>query len=852
VLALAVGLASAAPAQDAPQAAPAPAAAPPAPPAAQPAPAADAAAADFDRRISRMLSAAWLADLFVFTLDKDISDEGYESVLQLARRCASLAPDRRPAWDMVLVLADQIESGKPELAREARREALAALARLDPADDVVRLARIGDAIDSHPTAEARVRAYESVLAPQNRPAIGAPAAARLAYQLASLESRIGNTELFARWLGDAVKTDPSFPAAAQAAAGFFRMRVNDPAADVELLSIALDANPRDLSTWSAMLTVLLDGGAFRGAERIARLAIAVADAERRPETTYALTGDLATALWGSGQRDAALRELELRMGRLTDEYRRNIALRDPTITVERLNREFPPLPSSLSIAMLALNQAKGRTAEVASLVERASRGTDAEIRRAESQGAGPEEVGALELQRATTALLFAKDVSTVPAMLEKAEKAGALGAEAKARFTAMLDWRQGRGEKAMAALEPMRSSDPLARFVYASLLQDAKRLPEAANEFRALAQGAVGTSLGLLALDRLAQALGQDSLLTSQLSAAVAERAKALDDSLDRSLPRAIDAIVESPMRALVVDLEPSATSVGPYQPLSFRLRLRNDSRLPLAIGNDAPIGGKVTLRAAASRAGQNDPPELPPQPILIDRRLRLEPGASIDVTVDADLTTIGLLLNIHPLDPHLINVAFVTNPASATGGFAPGFMGTVSSAPPIQSTGVNVTEAWLRESLEAIKAPGSADAVVRLALLAHAAAAEDRVPASMKAEIPAIWDAVLKAWAALPDRAKAWVVAVLPKETPAMAPLLDAVRGSPAREVLSSWAVTRVVDPADPMLDVCRRSGDEALATFADATKWVLERRAKRAIEEVGIEADRKRAAPAPGGAKP
>ena len=820
-------------------------------PAAAPTPAA-APDADFDQRMSRMLSAAWLADLFVFTLDRDISDEGYESVLQLARRCAALAPDRRPAWDMVLVLADQIESGKPDLAREARREALAALAKLDPADDVVRMARIGDAIDSHATAEARVRAYESVLAPQNRPAIGAPVAARLAYQLASLESRIGNTELFARWLGDAVKTDPSFPAAAQAAAGFFRMRVNDPAADVELLSIALDSNPRDLSTWSAMLTVLLDGGAFRGAERIARLAIAVADAERRPETTYALTGDLATALWGSGQRDAALRELELRMGRLTDEYRRNISLQDPSITVERLNREFPPLPSSLSIAMLALNQAKGRTAEVASLVERASRGTDAEIRRAEMQGARTEEIGALELQRATTALLFAKDVAPVPAMLEKAEKAGALGADAKARFTAMLDWRQGRADKAMAALEPMRGSDPLAQFVYASLLLESKRLPEAAKEFRALAQGAVGTSLGLLSLDRLAQCLGQEAIQTSQLAAPIAERAKALDDSLDRSLPRAIDAIVEAPMRALVVDLEPSATSIAPYQPLSFRLRLRNDSRLPLAIGSDAPIAGKVTLRAAASRAGQTEPPDLPPQPILIDRRLRLEPGASIDVTVDADLTTIGLLLNIHPLDPHLINVAFVTNPASATGGYAPGFMGTVTSSPPIQSSGVNVTEAWVRESLEAIKVPGRVDAVLRVALLAHAAAAEDRMPAAMKAEIPAIWDAVLKAWSALPDRAKAWVVAVLPKETPAMAPLLDAVRASPAREVLSSWAITRVVDPADPMLDVCRRSGDEALSTFADATKWVLERRAKRAIEEVGIEADRKRAAPPPGGAKP
>jgi len=56
------------------------------------------------------------------------------------------------------------------------------------------------------------------------------------------------------------------------------MRVNDPAADVELLSIAVEANSHDLGTWSAPITALLDGGAFKGAERVACMAIAVADA----------------------------------------------------------------------------------------------------------------------------------------------------------------------------------------------------------------------------------------------------------------------------------------------------------------------------------------------------------------------------------------------------------------------------------------------------------------------------------------------------------------------------------------------------------------------------------------------
>jgi hypothetical protein len=811
---------------------------PPAPPVQ--APDADLRAMDARPALTRLLYASWLAELFVFTLDPDIPDEGYEAAMELARRTALLAPDRRAAWDLALVLADQIASGNPAAAASVRAEALAALARIDPADDVVRLSRIGDAIESHSTAEGRVRAYETILDAKNRASIGAPVASRLAYQLASLESRMGNTDLFARWLGDSVKTDPSFPAAAQSAAGFFRMRVNDPAADVELLSIALEANPRNLSTWSALITVLLDGAAFKGAERVARMAIAVADAERRPETVYSLTGDLATALWGTGQREAALRELNLRMGTLTDEYRRAVSYRDPSITLERLNREFPPLPSTLAIAMLGLRQATGDTTEVAALMDRASRGTDAELRRAQARGEPPEVTGGLELQRATTILLFGTDVSGVPEILKRADNAGILGPQAKARFDAMIAWRQGKAAEAVAALEPIREGDALARYAYASALLDLKRTPEGAAELRALAEEAIGTSIGLLALDRLSKGLGQDVILTSQLSKAIGDRAADMEAALARSLPTTLDRMVENPVRSVVVDLRPTATSVKPYDPLTLTMRLRNNSQLPLAIGQDSPIAGKVMLRTQVARAGETSSPDLPPQPILIDRRLRLMPGEELTVDVDAELTTVGLFLNISPLEAHALRVSVVTNPASATGGMAPGFLGTVTGAPPLMSTGVNVTEAWVREGLELIKDPAHPDAPVRMALLAHAAAGEKRLPEALRAEQPQIWNAIADAWKALHPQARAWVVSVLPRETPAMAPLLDAARADSSKDVLTSWLISRVGDPNDPMLDVCRRSGDTALKQFADATEWVLKRRAARAVEEVGLEGQR------------
>jgi len=363
-----------------------------------------------------------------------------------------------------------------------------------------------------------------------------------------------------------------------------------------------------------------------------------------------------------------------------------------------------------------------------------------------------------------------------------------------------------------------------------------------------VAQEAIGTSIGLLALDRLGAALGQDVIRTSQLSKEIGDRAAAIEAALARSLPTTIDRMVENPLRSVVVDLRPTATTVKPYDPLTFTMRLRNTSQLPLAIGQDAPISGKIMLRTQVARAGETSSPDLPPQPLLIDRRLRLMPGEELSVDVDAELTTVGLFLNLSPLDAHALRVSVVTNPASATGSMAPGFLGTVTGAPPLMSTGVAVTEAWVREGLELIKDPANPDAPVRMALLAHAAAGETRLPEALRAERPQIWTAIAEAWRALHPQARAWVVSVLPRETPAMAPLLDAARADPSKDVLTSWVISRVGDPSDPMLDVCRRSGDEALATFADAAKWVLERRAKRAIEEVGIEAEKaKRSTPPP-----
>jgi hypothetical protein len=176
-----------------------------------------------------------------------------------------------------------------------------------------------------------------------------------------------------------------------------------------------------------------------------------------------------------------------------------------------------------------------------------------------------------------------------------------------------------------------------------------------------------------------------------------------------------------------------------------------------------------------------------------------------------------------------------------------------VTGAPPIQFTGVVVTPEWVAESRALAKTAGSIDAVIRTALLAHAAADPARLPESVRGESKAIWDELAADWKALPERAQAWVLGVLPPETPAMAPLIEAARTTTSPAVLRSWVLNRITDPKDPILDVCRRSGDADLAQLADAVTWTVERRAARAMQEAGLEAEQaKSRAPAPAGGKP
>lgn len=783
-----------------------------------------------------LLSMAWMQFIMRAISDPDITGDGLECALELAQECATLSPDRASPWRLTMYLADQLETARPQVALSARRAAMANLARIEPLNDSITLARLTDAVESHGTAEERVRAYETLLDERNASRLGVAVRSRLAYQLAMLQNRMGNTDLFARWLGESVKFDPANPEATMAAAGFFRTRLNDPAADVELLSAAVQANPRDLQAWSALITVLLDHAAFKGAERAARDALAVAIGDQHWASINNLTCDLATALWGQGRREEAQRELTQRLRTITEDYRRRLQFTDPTLTAERIRNMFPPLPPDLSICMLALAQGHVDADSFERMVQQALAMSPQDEEMVRTQGA----LAFLDglLAKATVSLLFRKDPSEVAGLLKDIEKAEALPPAALDRFKGMLAWRAGKFDEAAALLAPLKDEDPLAQYAYASTLAATGRPADAAREFRALAASRVGTTLSLVALEQLSVILKQDGLLTVQLDPALAARAVALDQALTTHLSPLVDDLTRRPDRALSISVEPEPANPMPYSRVVYRLRIRNLSRVALAIGRDDPIISLIGFRATAPAAGQVGVAPLPPVTVPFDPALQLPAGGQIDFVMDASVTPLGLALALNPIDSRVISPAIVINPRTGALGPMPAFLGMVTQITPYLVSGVTVSSAWVQDSVAAMQGTPSVDMAYRMVLLAHAAANPELMPEEAREALlsPSVWQAMVTAWGRLDEVEKAWVAASLPGDTPALAPLLDAVRSSPEPKVIASWLLARSIEADDPMFDVARRTGNERLVRLADALHWTADRRAKRKIEDLGV----------------
>ncbi|MDY7108041.1 MAG: hypothetical protein SYC29_05335 [Planctomycetota bacterium] len=598
-----------------------------------------------------------------------------EAAMSFLDEALALDPDNPELWRFAAELAVLADD------QQAQAEAIERVVELDPRDTRARLMRLNLALERYDTVEERVEAYRRLLAPEQRERIGSPTASRLALDLALLLRRHGDLDGFAEALGEAAALDPANRAAAAIAAGFFRMRVDDPCGEAELLTNLLLADPTDVTTQIALAKLLLEHGAYAGAEKLYDLATRNQQMSGRAPTA-GLLADKAVAEWANGNPEAALATVRQRQRDAETRQDARLASEEPDLDPRRRAqraREQAMIPSTLAAVRAAIHLERGDE-QAAESVRKALQ-TYAFI--IEQIRAAPEvtdaDIARLKLEMAWVAVWLAGDVSTVSSLLEDVEQLKPLSETARARFDGWLALCRGEVSEAVSRLEGSAETDPAAGLGLAEAYLRMDRRRDAARVLLDVARAQPGTLIGIGAANHLVDLLGRRVPLSEQ-----AREMEALIDSIPSSFFR----YPETPSLAVGLVVEPVKTTFGPYEPAVVNIVVTNNSpNYAFAIDRDGPIRPEVLVEYTTTLTAQAL--ERVPQAVVvdIDRRLRLDPLERIVIPVDLRCLQLGDALDTHAMSGTIVRVKATLNGViTGRGAVRPMLLGSARWSPTILS----------------------------------------------------------------------------------------------------------------------------------------------------------------------
>lgn len=737
----------------------------------------------------------------------------FEVALHLAEWAVELAPGSADAWRMLAKVSAATE-GIDERSSARLRQALAAVCRLDPADEAARLQLLTARIDEMPTVEARVDAYRTLLSENNRRQVGDAVAARLAFDLALLLYRSGQIDACGETLALAVALDPAFPAATEMAAGFFRHRTEDPAAEAELFIAAVLANPVNPLPLRVLASIALEHGAHASASRLLELvAASISPAESSLDS---IVSDLALSLWGEGRAEEALLVLDRRRREAEvierDARRIAAAAEDPAAAEQALQ---PPDPRPAAIAAVILSAmgdpaaAESREAAAAALlrvVQAASRGP-----------AGAEAAAPILLDAASLELWLGGDPEAAQALLDRVP-AEFEATPQRRRVAAWMALRRGDPEAALAGLEGL-DEDPSAQLAGAVALEQLGRRGDAARSYLALFRGAPGSAIGLWSRGRLTRLLGRE-IPPPPEGAAI--------DALVASMPATFDRLMRQRTKAVSLTLRPRQERLLPLEPLRVDVEIANNTDLPLAISPSGPIEPNLALIAAATVAQLDRPVAMPPLVVSLAQRLRLGPRERMVVPVDLSASSFGAVLDRTLLSGSSVQVRGILNMRSATGGaLQPGPLGDRAETPQIRVEGVRVGGPWVQETLAALRGaqgPASRGELADLLLLASVASAAELRREAMPpdlGEVAEVWPLIRARWSQLDPASRGFLLASIPASaSPSLAELVEFAMRDPSPEVELGVLLGQVSTLGDPRLAAAIASGDPRIARIAELVR--------------------------------
>lgn len=710
----------------------------------------------------------------------------------LAEIATETSPDSEAAWRRLYELGTLLHNNVPDAA-EARRRAIQAILRFDPDDPVMRLRLLLDRIEGRPTAAARIEGYERLLAPGNIEKLGNPTAARLAFDLALLQMRVGDQAAGVENVVRALEFDPTFPAAADMAAGLFRATVDNPIDEAELLAIAWSASPLDAVVARALAQLVLRAGDYTNAAEILDLALLITPDDARFRSI--LVADLALALWGDGRPEAALDALERgdrdRTVRIKQEM---LAAGDDPFDVEALL--VPPAPEAALVeaAIIARTGTRldrdaaietlfaafefelSRLATEASVVEadttldEATRsGIDADVRAARAR---------LVLDEAWARAWFGwqpdldENRSSLEELLDQADELGSLQDEQRAIIEGWWAIHDQEYARARSLLEPAAARSPYALAGMALLEEVEGASKQAARRYLEVYRDRPGDLVGIWCRSRLAALLGVDVPPTNE--------AKLMAEMLQSTLAPGVGRAIRDPKHGVVaIRIEPKTLRYQAYEPVLLELRVTNVSDIPLAIGPDGPLKPSVAIVFdTVSIVGIMDylPPEDPllrPQPLIlgVDRVFSIRPQQSVVIEVNLSAAEVAKQIDAASLLGGSFQVRAVSNFVIAPGrGIDAGPFGREAFSPVFRVDGLvpgtmDRTEQMLTRMADASTVSDVKDIA---SLLAIVTANPRTLPTGgsreelLGTDDGPVRSAVFTAFATLPPVARAWALSTL------------------------------------------------------------------------------------------
>ena len=763
----------------------------------------------------QMLGGQLLRAAMTLVESQPITVEALRTAVVLVDEASALNPQDVELCRLLYRFADLAEN------QEVRGRALARLVRLDPKDDVARLLFVTAAVGRHQTVEGRLAAYEKLLAEPARSTLGPTVASRLANDYAWLLDRTGDIDGFARWVAEAVALDPSNRAAAATAAGFFRMNVGeDPFAEAELLTTLLLADPTSVETQAVLARLLIENGAYVGADRLYDLAVRSSQA-RRSVPSSGLLADRVVAQWGRGDVRGALATVRRRQ-REVDEAHRAVLRENQALTPMELAQRHGLITVTLATVRAAiLNRIDGDRAGAALqtalaaydiLIGILKNEPDIEARR----------IAAPALEAAFVALWLGGGPDRAQGYLDEASAVlgeQAMSDDARLRFEGWMAFRRGDVSRALDLLQPIAERDAAAQLGVAMCrLAEGKRA-DAGRALYSVVTRRRGTVVGMWAEETLREMLGRPL--------PIGETARKLEQ-LIASIPRVVDRLPEEPTLAVSVRVQPTKTTFGPYEPVIVNVEISNNASFPLAIDARGPIQSQVALTLKVQIARLPDLPELPPMVVDIDRRLRLDPHERLVIPVDLRRGALAQVLNRTPLSGATLKVTatlgfYVAGPES----IRPGVLGSDVASVPFRVDGVRVTPQWIASSIADLANPDSVKDLATLALLSQFVFIVTRAREDAPLQAVEVLgdpqrvaresaDAIIHAYGTLDPISRAWALMAMVR-TSELEPVYSMAQKDDDKLVRIAYLLYCLTGADDPMIDAARRGDDANVRLVAE-----------------------------------